>query len=377
MATFASTGRRRELLTVTPIVQLVYARLLAHNAFWDSDSVRYRWHHRVMPTDVPDPGRYRGPRSNFGGSRKGKAPANKGKKLPPEILTPDEVAALFEAIEGDGLLAVRNRAMLALMYRARVKVGALTKLAVRHYAPETGVLIVPPHHMRQVDESLKLDPIARKMLDDWLEVRVGLRLRATAPLFVVLAENRGRELREQNIRVMLETLRVRARIQKRVRPEGLRASRTQHKESETGRFESGIASYISAEGFRQHYRAAYQKWVDAHQILETAPDRQASTIGHLCREAIIEFSDQLAREYDVGPFEPLKTKAKMRAVFSKREDVSTTLTHSLLTLLAYWESLIELANRQEHGRKLTADDGRAIVFQTMLVMREIDLALAR
>ncbi len=330
-----------------------------------------------MLTAAPTPGSYRGQRSDFGGSRKGKAPSNKGKKLPPEILTPDEVAALFEAIEGDGMLAVRNRAMLALMYRARVKVGALVQLAVRHYDSETGTLTVSPHHQRRTDEVIRLDSIARKILDDWLELRGSLRLRATAPLFVVLAENLGREIRDQNVRLMLENLRMKAGIQKRVRPEGLRASRAQHRENETGRFESGVAAYISGEGFRQRYRAAYQKWVDAHQVLETAPDRQATTIGHLCREAIIEFSEQLAGEYEIGPFEPLKTKAKMRAVFAKREDVSKTLGQSLLTLLAYWESLIELANRQEHGRVLTADDGRAIVFQTMLVMREIDLALAR
>ncbi|HWD73492.1 MAG TPA: hypothetical protein VG371_00035 [Solirubrobacteraceae bacterium] len=89
-----------------------------------------------MPTAAPSPSRYRGPRSDFGGSRKGKAPSNTGKKFPPEILARDEVVALFEAIEGNGLLAVRNRAMLALMYRARVKVGALIQLAVRHYDPE-------------------------------------------------------------------------------------------------------------------------------------------------------------------------------------------------------------------------------------------------
>jgi hypothetical protein len=291
-------------------------------------------------------------------------------------LTPDEIAAMFEAIEGNGLVAVRNRALLALMYRAELKVGALVKLGVRHYDADTGTLTVPPHHMRG-QYTIRLDPISRKMLDEWLAVRLGLRLRATAPLFCVVVDNRGRELREHNIRIALEPLRVRAGIQKRVNPESLRASRAEHRRNEIGRFESGIAEYISAEGFRRRYRGAYQKWVDAHQLLETAPERQATTIGHLCREAIIEFSDQLAREYDVGPFEAMKTKAKIRAVFAQRDDVSRTLRRSLEALLDYWESLIELVNRQEHGRKLSADDGRAIVFQTMLVMREIDLALAR
>jgi hypothetical protein len=37
----------------------------------------------------------------------------------------------------------------------------------------------------------------------------------------------------------------------------------------------------------------------------------------------------------------------------------------------------DLVQRQEHGSKLVAEDSRRLVFQTMLVMREIDLALSR
>ena len=60
-----------------------------------------------------------------------------------------------------------------------------------------------------------------------------------------------------------------------------------------------------------------------------------------------------------------------------RGDMSRTLRGSLIALNEYWEWLVKLANRQEHGRELVADDSRALIFQTMLVMREIDLALTR
>jgi hypothetical protein len=176
---------------------------------------------------------------------------------------------------------------------------------------------------------------------------------------------------------MFVVLRRRTGIQKRVSSEGLRASRVQHRQNETGRFEATIIAYINAEGFRRHYRRAYQKWVDAHQLLETSPERHASPIGHLCREAIIEFSDQLASEYNVEGFTAMQTKAKVRAVFAEHGDVSATLRKAVEALLDYWNALIELANRQEHGRSLTADDSRGVVFQTMLVMREIDRALAQ
>ncbi len=208
-----------------------------------------------------------------------------------------------------------------------------------------------------------------------MTARASLRLRGTAPLFCTITENRGGPMGTQNVRTMLDPLRERAGIQKRVKPEGLRASRAKHRQNETGRFEATIVEYINAEVFRRRYRVAYQKWADAHQMLETAPDRLAPSIGHLCREAIIEFSDQLAHEYHVGPFEATKTNAKLRAIFQTHGDISRTVRRSLEALLDYWETVVDLTNRQEHGRNLTADDSRAVAFQTMLVMREVSLAL--
>jgi hypothetical protein len=115
-----------------------------------------------------------------------------------------------------------------------------------------------------------------------------------------------------------------------------------HRQNETGRFEATIVEYVNAEAFRRRYRVAYQKWVDAHQMLETAPERLAPSIGHLCREAIIEFSDQLAREYDVGSFEAMKTKAKLRAILEAHGDLSRTIRRSLEALLDYWETVVDL-----------------------------------
>jgi hypothetical protein len=182
--------------------------------------------------------------------------------------------------------------MVALMYRAEIKVGTLVKIAVHHYDSDAGVLTVPGSRGGP-SYKIRVDLISKRMLDDWMTARAGLRLRGTAPIFCAVNENRGGAMRTQNVRTMLDPLRQRAGIQKRVKPEGLRASRAKHRQNETGRFEATIVEYVNAEAFRRRYRVAYQKWVDAHQMLETAPDRLAPSIGHLCREAIIEFSDQL------------------------------------------------------------------------------------
>ena len=59
-----------------------------------------------------------------------------------------------------------------------------------------------------------------------------------------------------------------------------------------------------------------------------------------------------------------------------------TLSAFLQALVAYWGTLSDLVQRQEHGgqreaRPLVSEDGRRIVFQTLNVMYEIDRAVGR
>jgi hypothetical protein len=155
-----------------------------------------------------------------------------------------------------------------------------------------------------------------------------------------------------------------------------------HRENELGRFEASVVQYVNAEAFRKEYAVAYQKWADAHDFLERSPDRNATVIGHLCREAINAFSDRLASRRGLGPFQTNKTKEKVRQVFEAERVDSKTVKSAAVALADYWDALIDhweavsdLAQRQEHSSKLSVEDSRRIVFQTMFVMREIDLAL--
>jgi hypothetical protein len=166
-------------------------------------------------------------------------------------------------------------------------------------------------------------------------------------------------------------------IQKRVNPESIRMSRREHRLAEANRFERSVAEYVNAEGFRRTHPEAYRKWTDAHTLLETAPDRLATQIGHLCREAIQEFTDELVRQHNLGPFESNKTKNKISAVFGAREGVSPSVRSATTALAAYWDAVSDLIQRQEHGAGLAAEDSRRVVFLTMFVMREVDLALSR
>jgi integrase len=72
------------------------------------------------------------------GYRKGEDPPNKGLKLPPEVLTPDELERLMETFDRRSKRGVRNAAMTALMARAGLKVGQVVALQRRHYQPGQG-----------------------------------------------------------------------------------------------------------------------------------------------------------------------------------------------------------------------------------------------
>ena len=50
-------------------------------------------------------------------------PTNKGRKFAPEPLTPDEVRALLAASAGKRPIAVRNRALIAVLWRTGLRVS--------------------------------------------------------------------------------------------------------------------------------------------------------------------------------------------------------------------------------------------------------------
>src|SRR5439155_19626409 len=53
---------------------------------------------------------------------------NLGKKFEPEPLTEDEAERVLDAIKGNGPLAVRNRALVAMLWRSGVRVSEALSL---------------------------------------------------------------------------------------------------------------------------------------------------------------------------------------------------------------------------------------------------------
>ena len=144
-------------------------------------------------------------------------PPNKGKKYPPELLTPGEVQRLLDGCSRKAPTGIRNRAMLTLLYRSGLRVSEL--LALR------------PSDVDQAKRSLRLldtkageaqtrgyhagadDALAR-----WLDTRAKRGLR-NGKLFTTLD---GGPVSDDYVRGLLRRLATKADIQKRVHPHGLR-----------------------------------------------------------------------------------------------------------------------------------------------------------
>lgn len=150
------------------------------------------------------------------------------------------------------------------------------------------------------------------------------------------------------------------------------------------RVENTVRSYLGGEEFRRRCRAAYDKWAEAERLLwATESEKQLTAIGHLCREAIQAFATTLVdRHQPAGvPSDPTKTVARVQAVLQQhRTDLGDHTAEFLKALLAYWGTVADLVQRQEHGAQkegepLQWEDARRVVFHTALVMYEVDHAV--
>jgi hypothetical protein len=150
--------------------------------------------------------------------------------------------------------------------------------------------------------------------------------------------------------------------------------------------EEGLKRYLEADAFQQKYPAAYRKWAEAEKLLWASDsEQQLTTIGHLCREAMQEFATALVDRHQppgVRDTDKAHTVARIRTVLNQHASrLGTTAAPFFDALLAYWGTVSDLVQRQEHGaqkegRPLIWEDGRRVVFQTAIVMFEVDRALS-
>jgi len=170
-----------------------------------------------------------------------------------------------------------------------------------------------------------------------------------------------------------------------ITPQGRRyyAEMKRRDRAATAGIEQEIRSFLDADAFSRAFPDAYQRWREAEEALWGADDvGQMTRIGHTCREALQAFASALAERSRVRdvPSDPARTVDRIRAVLNTPA-LGDAHRAMLQALLAYWGTVSDLVQRQEHGAQkegeaLMWEDARRVVFQTAVVMFEIARAVA-
>lgn len=140
------------------------------------------------------------------------------RKLPAELLTPDEVRALIRAASATAPTGVRNRALLTVLYRGGLRVGEALALYPKDVDAERGTIRVL-HGKGDRDRLAVIDDGALAVVARWIDLRRSLGISSRRRLFCTLA---GGPLQPSYVRQLLPRLAARAGIDKRVHPHGLR-----------------------------------------------------------------------------------------------------------------------------------------------------------
>ena len=153
--------------------------------------------------------------------RQGQAPANKGRRFPPEPLKPKEALALVNAC-GHGAAGRRNRALIVVMWRAGLRCSEALSLYPKDVDLEAGTIAVL-HGKGDRDRTVGLDAMACDVIAHWLREREKLGATRRQPLFCVISKPTiGQPMHAAYVRNMVKMAAARAGIEKRVHPHGLR-----------------------------------------------------------------------------------------------------------------------------------------------------------
>jgi hypothetical protein len=148
--------------------------------------------------------------------------------------------------------------------------------------------------------------------------------------------------------------------------------------------EAMALAYIDASQFATRHPAAFDAWRKARDAVAVGGSHtQLTEVGHWCREAMQAFMSDLVRSQGVRDADPnpAHTVARLRVVVLQRtSEIGETVAGFLNALMAYWGTLSDLVQRQEHGAQRDGEvlgwhDARRIVFHTLAVMHELDASL--
>jgi site-specific recombinase XerD len=140
------------------------------------------------------------------------------RRFPPEVLSDDEVRMLLAAIRGESLSAVRNRALVAVLYRSGLRINEALTLYPKDLDLDHGAIRVL-HGKGGKSRVVGIDAGAVAMLRVWLDTRTGSGLNGHHPVFCACS---GLAVTAAYIRRLFPQLAAKAGILKRVHAHGFR-----------------------------------------------------------------------------------------------------------------------------------------------------------
>jgi integrase len=140
------------------------------------------------------------------------------RRLPAEVLTDAEVRALIAACDADTAIGLRHRALLAVLYRAGLRISEALQLRPKDVDPATGTIRVL-FGKRGYARTVGVDPGAMSILQEWMGTRARLGYPPSAPVFCTA---NGKQITPAYIRRLLPRLGRQAGVFKRVHAHGFR-----------------------------------------------------------------------------------------------------------------------------------------------------------
>jgi len=140
------------------------------------------------------------------------------RRRPPEVLTEPEAIALIKACSSRAPTGVRNRALIAVLWRSGLRISEALALELRDVDLEAGSLRVR-HGKGDKSRTVGVDEQTGALLARWLDRRRKLSPGARAPVFCTLA---GGRVDSSYVRHLLPRLAAKAGLDRRVHAHGLR-----------------------------------------------------------------------------------------------------------------------------------------------------------
>jgi site-specific recombinase XerD len=143
---------------------------------------------------------------------------NRGQSFPVEVLMPEEVRSLMDACSRRAPTGIRNRALLALMYRGALRIGEALALKPKDIDLDAGTVTVL-HGKGDKRRVVGLDDGVLGIIQAWIATRKTHKLNGRHRLFCTL---NSKPVSQQYVRAMLQRIANRAGVEKRVHPHAFR-----------------------------------------------------------------------------------------------------------------------------------------------------------